>query len=175
MNSERFARARLEELFSAALEAVDPARAVKGAVRRNGDQIEIAGAALEPGARLVVLAVGKAAGTMARALEAVAGDRIAELIGHESGRIDGDRRVDGRGLPVTVVYGDGHRRSGGRGGQLPAKELSPEVIDPGTLNPGEEMIIRANPTTSLLADTYDRATFATPRGVDAKVIFEVVP
>jgi len=77
VNSDRFARARLEELFSAALEAVDPARAVKGAVQRNGDQIEIAGEALEPGARLVVLAVGKAAGTMAQALEAVAGDRIA--------------------------------------------------------------------------------------------------
>ena len=77
MNSERFARARLEELFSAALEAVDPARAVEGAVCWNGDRIEIAGELLEPGARLVVLAVGKAAGTMARALEAVVGDRIA--------------------------------------------------------------------------------------------------
>jgi glycerate-2-kinase len=77
VNPERFARARLEELFFAALEAVDPARAVEGAVRRNADQIEIAGESLEPGARLVVLAVGKAAGTMARALEAVVGDRIA--------------------------------------------------------------------------------------------------
>ena len=77
MNPERFARARLEELFSAALEAVDPARAVERAVQRNGDQIEVAGEPLEPGARLVVLAVGKAAGTMARALEAVVGDRIA--------------------------------------------------------------------------------------------------
>jgi glycerate-2-kinase len=77
VNSERFARARLEQLFSAALEAVDPAHAVRAAVRRNADQIEIAGEALEPGARLVVFAVGKAAGTMARALEAVVGDRIA--------------------------------------------------------------------------------------------------
>ena len=77
MNPEGFARARLEELFSAALEAVDPAHAVEGAVRRNGDQIEVAGEPLEPGARLVVLAVGKAAGTMARALEALVGDRIA--------------------------------------------------------------------------------------------------
>jgi len=77
VNPERFARARLEELFSAALEAVDPARAVAGAVQRKGDQIEIAGEPLEPGARLVVLAVGKAAGTMARALEALVGDRIA--------------------------------------------------------------------------------------------------
>ena len=77
MNPERFARARLEQLFSAALEAVDPARAVVGAVQRKGDQIEIAGELLRPGARLVVLAVGKAAGTMAHALEALVGDRIA--------------------------------------------------------------------------------------------------
>lgn len=77
MNPDRFARARLEQLFSAALDAVDPARAVAKAVQRSGDQIEIVGEPLEPGARLVVLAVGKAAGTMARALEAVVGDRIA--------------------------------------------------------------------------------------------------
>lgn len=77
MNRERFARARLEGLFSAALAAVDPARAVERAVIRAGDRIEIAGELLEPGARLVVLAVGKAAGAMARALEALVGDRIA--------------------------------------------------------------------------------------------------
>ncbi len=77
MNPESLARARLEELFFAALAAVDPARALQRAVRRDGDQIEIAGEPLEPGARLVVFAVGKAAGTMARALEALLGDRIA--------------------------------------------------------------------------------------------------
>ena len=76
MNPERFARARLEDLFFAALEAVDPARAVERAVCLKGDQIEVAGELLEPGASLVVLAVGKAAGTMARALEAAVGDRI---------------------------------------------------------------------------------------------------
>ncbi len=77
MNPERLARARLEQLFFAALEAVDPARALQGAGQRDGEQIVVAGEPLEPGARLVVLAVGKAAGTMARALEALVGDRIA--------------------------------------------------------------------------------------------------
>jgi glycerate-2-kinase len=77
VNPERFARARLEQLFSAALEAVDPAHAVQAAVRRDADQLEVAGEPLEPEARLVVFAVGKAAGTMARALEALVGDRIA--------------------------------------------------------------------------------------------------
>ncbi len=77
MNSERLARTRLEALFRAALAAVDPARAVARAVRRRGDLLEIAGEPLDPGARLVVLAVGKAAGAMAQALEALAGDRIA--------------------------------------------------------------------------------------------------
>jgi len=77
VNPNRFARARLEQLYSAALEAVDPARAVQAVIRREGDQLEIAGEPLEPAARLVVLAVGKAAGTMARALEALAADRIS--------------------------------------------------------------------------------------------------
>jgi glycerate-2-kinase len=70
-------RTRLEELFSAALDSVEPARAVRGAVRRDGDRVEIAGEPLSPGARLIVLAVGKAAGPMARAFEEVAGDQIA--------------------------------------------------------------------------------------------------
>jgi glycerate-2-kinase len=70
-------RNRLEELFSAALDAVEPARAVREAVRREGDRIAIAGEPLPPGARLIVLAVGKAAGRMARALEDVVGDQIA--------------------------------------------------------------------------------------------------
>ncbi|HXV36195.1 MAG TPA: DUF4147 domain-containing protein [Myxococcota bacterium] len=71
------ARAQLEELFFRALEAVDPARAICSAVRRDGDRIEIASRALPRDARLVVLAIGKAAGTMARALEGIVGDRIA--------------------------------------------------------------------------------------------------
>lgn len=77
MSSDRFARSRLEQLYSAALEAVDPARAVQAAIRRDGDQLQIAGEPVAPGARLVVLAVGKAAAAMARALEARAADRIA--------------------------------------------------------------------------------------------------
>jgi glycerate 2-kinase len=77
VNSVSAVRNRLEELFSAALASVDPARAVRGAVRRNGDRVEIAGEALPAGARLIVLAVGKAAGPMARALEDVVGDQIA--------------------------------------------------------------------------------------------------
>jgi glycerate-2-kinase len=67
----------LEALFSAALQAVDPARAVRDAVRCDGDRIEVAGRSLPAEARLVVFAVGKAAGTMAAALEEVAGSRIA--------------------------------------------------------------------------------------------------
>jgi glycerate-2-kinase len=71
------ARAQLEELYFRALEAVDPARAMRNAVRRDGDRIEIAGRPLPRDARLVVLAIGKAAGAMARALESIVGDRIS--------------------------------------------------------------------------------------------------
>ena len=54
-----------------------------------------------------------------------------------------------------------------------ASTLLAEVVDPNILNPGEEMVIRANPSPSVVAGYYDRATFSTPNGVTVKVIFRV--
>jgi glycerate-2-kinase len=70
-------RQTLEALLWSALAAVEPGRAVRGALHRDGAALSIAGVALQPGARLRVLAAGKAAAGMAAALEEVAGDRIA--------------------------------------------------------------------------------------------------
>ena len=56
---------------------------------------------------------------------------------------------------------------------MDASALTAEVVDPMVLNPGEEMIVRANPSPSVVAGYYDRATFSTPNGVTAKVIFRV--
>ena len=56
---------------------------------------------------------------------------------------------------------------------LSAASSTPEIVDPGVFNPGEEMVLVANPSPSVKAGTYDRATFVTPAGVVAKVIFEV--
>ena len=58
---------------------------------------------------------------------------------------------------------------------LNASSTTPEIVDPGVLNPGEEMIVLANPSPSVIPNTHDRATFVTPNGVPSKVIFEVVP
>jgi glycerate-2-kinase len=72
------ARARLEEIFRAAVAAADPARALQRAVTRGSDGVlRIAGRPLDPGARLCVLAAGKAAPRMAAALEEIAGEEIA--------------------------------------------------------------------------------------------------
>jgi len=71
-------RERLDSIFRQALAAVEPGATVRRQVTRDaGGAISIAGTRLAPDARLVVLAAGKAAGPMARALEAVAGERIA--------------------------------------------------------------------------------------------------
>jgi glycerate-2-kinase len=71
------ARERLEAIFGRAVEAADPERALERALERGNDgRLRIAGEALPPGARLVVLAVGKAAGRMARAALRIAGDEI---------------------------------------------------------------------------------------------------
>lgn len=72
------ARAGLESLLRAALAAVHGERLVRGAVTREaGGALAIAGRRLQPGARLVVVAAGKAAAEMAVGLEAAARDRIA--------------------------------------------------------------------------------------------------
>ena len=50
-----------------------------------------------------------------------------------------------------------------------------EIVGPGSLDPGEAMIVVANPSPGVKADTYDRATFVTPNGLGAEVIFHVLP
>jgi glycerate 2-kinase len=75
------ARAQLEQVFRAALDAVDARSAVERAVvegaAAGGDgELSICGEALAAGQRVRVLAVGKAAGAMAQAFERRARDRI---------------------------------------------------------------------------------------------------
>ena len=73
----RDARAELEAVYRAALAAIDPARALGGALRVSGGRLEIAGEAVPDGARVFVLAIGKAGGALAAAAETELGARIA--------------------------------------------------------------------------------------------------
>ena len=57
---------------------------------------------------------------------------------------------------------------------LNAASSTPEIVDPGILNPGEDMVVLANPSPSVVADTEPRVTFVTPNGVTTKVMFEVL-
>ncbi len=77
MTAPRRARAILEGLFRAALEAVEPAAALRRAVKRDEGRLCIAGEPVGPASRLFVLAAGKAAAAMAQALEAEAGAALA--------------------------------------------------------------------------------------------------
>ena len=70
-------RQQLEEIFRAALVAVDPAACVRRAIERRGDDLRIAGRSIPASTRIAVLAVGKAAPRMAAAFEAIAGEQIA--------------------------------------------------------------------------------------------------
>ena len=53
--------------------------------------------------------------------------------------------------------------------------LTTEVANLGTLNPDEKMVILANPSPTVTENTHNRATFSTPNGVLAQIIFEVYP
>ena len=54
-----------------------------------------------------------------------------------------------------------------------AEALTAEVVDPGILNSGEEMIVIARPSPAVVAGYYDRAVFVTPNGISSKIIFRV--
>jgi len=84
-------RARLESVFRAGLAAVDPERRVREALGRQGGALCVAGRPLAAGARVRVLAVGKAGAAMARAAEAALGDAL------EAGLVV---VPDGYGLPL---------------------------------------------------------------------------
>ena len=71
------ARAFLARCFAAALARVDAEAAVRRAIARDGSSLSLAGEPVPEGASLHVIAAGKAAAAMARALEDAAGDRIA--------------------------------------------------------------------------------------------------
>jgi len=68
----------VSELCHAALSAVDPARAVAGRLRLDGERLAVGERSYNlSGGRLVVIGAGKAAGTMAAAVEGLLGERIA--------------------------------------------------------------------------------------------------
>jgi hydroxypyruvate reductase len=72
-------RAHALEVLGAALDAVDPAAAVRRAVRREGSLLHMAGEAcdLAQTGRVLVIGGGKAGAPMAAALESILGDRVA--------------------------------------------------------------------------------------------------
>jgi len=77
--------------LQAALGAVEAGAAVRRVLQRDGDRLVVAGRPVADAARLVVIAAGKAAAPMARAVEEVAGERIrAGLVVTK----------DGHGLPL---------------------------------------------------------------------------
>ncbi len=74
MNRHRFAR----EIFSAALAAVDPRKAVSEAVATDGSVVEVCAELLDASAGPVyAIAIGKAAASMALGLEDAIGERLA--------------------------------------------------------------------------------------------------
>ncbi len=61
-----------------------------------------------------------------------------------------------------------------KGTYLDAETLTPQIVDPRLLNPGEEMIVLINPDPPLGACAYAKAIFATPNGVLAEALFQGV-
>ncbi|NIR36807.1 MAG: DUF4147 domain-containing protein, partial [Actinobacteria bacterium] len=74
-------RRTILELLDAALGAVDPRAAVARAIDRDGETVIVAGETYRPKGRIVLLALGKAAATMAEgAAEALAGIPLTGVV-----------------------------------------------------------------------------------------------
>jgi len=87
-------REALERIYAAALAAVRPEPALRRALAHGPDGLAIGGEPLGAGARLGVLAAGKAAAAMAAAFEAEAGEALAWGLAVTK---------DGHGLPLARV------------------------------------------------------------------------
>src|ERR671933_109337 len=71
-------RERVLPILSAALEAVDPYTAVRGALKLEADQLQVGDSPynLAEVSRILVVGAGKAGAPMSRAVEDVLGDRL---------------------------------------------------------------------------------------------------
>ncbi len=102
--------ADMAPVLKAALDAVDPFRAVQAALRREGDWLLVGDARIDlrPLARVVVVGAGKAGAPMAQAVEAVLGERVSEgLVVVKEGHGGPTRRIALReaGHPVPTTAG----------------------------------------------------------------------
>jgi len=81
MNTNKL-RADAITIFRASLEAVDPVNAVKTHLKRNGNRLELQGQEHDLGKfkNVYVVGMGKAAASMAKAVEDILGDRLTEGI-----------------------------------------------------------------------------------------------
>jgi glycerate 2-kinase len=112
-------RVLVARVMSAALTAVDPAEAVRRALIREGDRLQVAGKSYNLGHynRVVVVGAGKAGAPMAAAVEEVLGDRVrAGLVVVKEGHLGPARVVrlreadhpvpDQRGVDATIELVD---------------------------------------------------------------------
>jgi len=75
-------RAEIDDIFTQALEAADPYRAVMKQVSLSDDTLSAGGAAydLDRFTRIIVIGAGKGTALMAKAMEDILGDRIEQGI-----------------------------------------------------------------------------------------------
>jgi len=76
-----------------------------------------------------------------------------------------------RWLPYTEAAEPGDNQWTVVGIYLDAAAATPEVYEPGILNPGEEIVIRMGVSPPVGVGTTNLATIATPNGISASVIF----
>lgn len=154
-DSSRLRRAHLETIRAAAVEAVEPARAVARFLSRDGDLLRSGDAEtrLAPGGSVRLVAAGKAAAAMAEAASAVLGERLERGV-----LVTKHGHLGGRTLPPSLaVLEAGHPvpDEAGRAGVAAVEELLAGRQEGDTV-----VVLLSGGASALLADP------AEPLGLD---------
>ncbi len=134
----------LLQIRDAALAAVDPGKAVRCALRLDGDSLHVSQSAfpLDPQGRLLLIAIGKAAPAMAQAAAEILGDRLASGI-----VVTKDGHARGCTLPPSLrVFESGHPVPDARG--LQAAHAIDELLD--GLTPRDHLLVLVSGGASAL-------------------------
>lgn len=116
------ARPVIEQIYAAALAAADPRRAVRDAITVGSESFAIAGQTFGPEVNVVMVAIGKAAVTMAQGALDILGDRVARGIA-----ITKDGHSEGVQLPQIEIYEASHPIPDERG--VRATQRAIEIVE----------------------------------------------
>ena len=165
--SPRELRRACRSILAEALAAANPGPLVRRHLRLRGPVLTVAGREIDVGhGRVALLAVGKAAGRMAAAAEAVLGDRLDQALVIDTAR--GPRLRRARLLLAAHPHPDERGLRAAREAEALARALGPHDLLLVLLSGGASALLPAPPAGISLADKAAAARLLMEAGADIR-------